>query len=109
MLPLLLGLLPVLCCGIYWFTQVRDIPFDQQAWLEAPIDSNTRLRMYPDLEARYLVIGMESSQVRELLGNPDYQGYRSMAYNVSGTFFLKILRLNFDNDGLLTNYGWGEP
>jgi hypothetical protein len=106
---LLLVLMPVLCCGIYWFTQVRDIPFDQQTWLDAPVSSATRLRMYPDLEAHYLVIGMESSQVRELLGEPYYQDHGYMAYKVAGTFFLKILRLSFDNNGRLTGYGLGEP
>jgi hypothetical protein len=106
---LMLVLLPVLCCGIYWFTQERAIPFDQRAWLAAPISSNTRLRMYEDLKARYLVIGMEASQVRDLLGNPDYQDHEYMAYNMDGSLFLTILRLSFDSDGRLTSYGLGEP
>jgi hypothetical protein len=108
-LILLFALMPALCCGIYWFTNVRDIPFDQQAWLDAPVSSDTRLRMYPDLEAHYLVIGMEASQVRALLGHPDYQDHGYMAYNVDGSFFLTILRLGFDSDDRLTGYGLGEP
>jgi hypothetical protein len=111
-LPLLaLGLL-VLGCTDYWYRNVREISFDPQAWRTASVGSSRediRLRMYPDLEAHYLVIGIESSQIRNLLGNPDYQGDRSMAYNVAGTFFLKILSLSFDNDGRLTSYGLGEP
>jgi hypothetical protein len=70
LLLLALGLL-VLGGVDYWYRNVREIPFDQQAWISTPApsdNSDVRLRMYEDLKARYLVIGMQQSRVRDFWG-----------------------------------------
>jgi hypothetical protein len=88
------ALASILAAGVLYGIHRRyygNIKFNRQQWI-ASADrgaDNPRLRMYKDLQQRYLRKGMTRQEVRHLLGKPDYD---SSSKDVD-SYFLGVLGL----------------
>ncbi|BCL39705.1 hypothetical protein NSMS1_61520 (plasmid) [Nostoc sp. MS1] len=82
-------------------------PFNQQAWLENPLnkskDKNARLEMSENLLKNHLQIGMTSQQTRKLLGKPDFVNSNCGDKNSCDNYYLGeyIFLLTFDSTSKL--------
>lgn len=86
-------------------------PFDRQKWIgyAENKDERVRTRMYHDLKAHHLKLGLTRAQVVRLLGKADEASRRLLEYQLGPDALgidTNVLVLAFDRAGRLAHISW---